>query len=299
MMSALRLSLLRVLAAYVRRVPDHPGQWRIVQLAVAWAPLLRSLGRPVVVRLKDGSRLLVDGTSQTGRIAFATGSYEPRTTALIRASVRPGDTVVDVGANIGYFSIVAARAVGAAGRVLAFEPVPAVRHALMENLGLNGVGAVEVRDEALSRQSGEVSFFVGPAQDTGLGSLRALQHGTQIRVQQRRFDDIFDRQSRVALVKIDVEGGELGVLQGMEECLRRDRPEIVLEVTDEFLRALGASAEQLHRFLSDLGYYMWMIPEEGPLAPVRTAADVANCPSQFNAFCSADGANDAVSHGGE
>ena len=284
-MRAWRLFLLRMVAAYVRHAPPHPGQWRLAHLAVQWAPLLKTARRPRIVRLREGFRLLVDGKSQTGRIAYATGGYEPRTTKIMQALVHPGDTVIDVGANIGYFSIVAARAAGKIGRVLAFEPVPDVRQSLIANLRLNHLEHVSVRSEALSAASGEATFYLGPQQDTGLGSLRALAEGREMRVQQMRFDDLWDRQTRVALVKIDVEGAEHQVLQGMTDCLAGDRPDILLEVTDEYLRGLGSSAQTLFAFLTSRGYSMYEIPDEGPLIPVRTTADLAKCPSQFNALC--------------
>lgn len=287
MSPTLRRLLLPVVAAYVRRVPPHPGHWRLAHLAVRWAPLLKTSKRSRVVRLREGFKLLVDGTSQTGRIAYATGDYEPRVTRIMQALVRPGDTVVDVGANIGYFSIVAARAAGPTGHVLAFEPVPRVRQSLQANLRLNDLPNVSVHSEALSAASGEATFYLGPQLDTGLGSLRALADGEEIRIRQVRFDDLWDGSRRVALVKIDVEGAELLVLEGMAECLARDRPEILLEVTDQYLRGLGSSAEALFTFLTSRGYSFYEIPDNGPLIPVSTLLDLARCPSQFNALCSA------------
>lgn len=281
-----RLLLLKLAAAYVRSVPPHPGQWRIANWAVKSAPLLRAALRPRVIRLREGFRLEVEGHSQTGRIAYVTGRYEPGTTRVMQALAHPGDTVIDVGANIGYFSIVAARAVGAAGRVVAFEPVPAVRQRLIANLRLNHLEHVEVRLEALSAASGEVRFYPGPVDDTGLASLRRLADSDEIRVRQARFDDIWDQAARVALVKIDVEGAELQVLEGMTACLARDRPDVILEVTDEYLRGLGASAVTLLSFVTRHGYRMYQILEDGHLVPVGREADLATCPSQFNALCS-------------
>jgi FkbM family methyltransferase len=269
-------------------MPDHPGRWRIALKAVEWSPLLRTLAKPVVVRLKDGTRLVVDGSSQTGRIAYATGEYEPRTTAIIKQRVLPGATVVDVGANIGFFSIVAARAAGPSGRVLAFEPVTGTRAALEQNVALNGLTNVVIRSQALAAETGVATFYRGPAEDTGLASLRALATGGTLHIQTCRFDDIYDHVSPVALVKIDVEGAELGVLQGMRATLARYMPDIVLEVTDTYLRALGASAAQLIDFLHALGYRIWLIPEDGPLRPIAGESDLEACPEQFNAFCSRD-----------
>jgi FkbM family methyltransferase len=203
----------------------------------------------------------------------------------MRALVKPGDTVIDVGANIGYFAIIAARAAGPAGQVHAFEPVESIRRSLVANLQLNGITDVRVHHEALSNTAGETTFYLGPDQDTGLGSLRQLSTGVSIRVQQACFDDWWTRPSRVGLVKIDVEGAELRVLEGMTQCLVRDRPDILLEVTDAYLEGLGASAEELIALLKDHGYQVFEIPEDGPLVALNDAADLARCPSQFNALC--------------
>jgi FkbM family methyltransferase len=268
-------------------MPAHPGDWRIANLAVTLAPELSRRRRPVTFRLKDGIRLTTDGTSQTGRIAYATGVYEPAVATLIRQRLRAGDTFIDVGANIGYFSLVAARAVGPNGKVLAFEPSPEVRRTLAENLRLNEAGNVVVRTEALGPAHREVTFFTGPADDTGLGSLRRLEKGREIRVQQVPFDAIATGVARVSMVKIDVEGGETGVLEGMAATLSAQRPEIIVEVTDEFLRALGSSARQLLALLRGHGYRVWRLDDNGALKAIDSEADLDRCPAQFNAFCSA------------
>lgn len=230
-------------------------------------------------------RLYVDGKSQTGRIAYATGLYEPRATELIKSSLKPGDLFVDIGANIGYFSLLAARTVGDSGQVIAFEPVPAVREALLHNLSLNQVGNVIVRAEALGPTEGEVRFYCGPDGDTGLASLRALDQGREIVVNQVAFDQLDRPKRRVAFVKIDVEGAELHALSGMQKCLRRDQPHLIVEFTDAYLRGMNASAKALYEYLAALGYRIFHIPEEGELRPLDTADALSTCPTQFNAFC--------------
>jgi FkbM family methyltransferase len=284
---AWRLSALRVLAMYLRHTPPHPGRWRLALRAVSLAPVLKRSTRPRVVRIPGGGRLEVDGSSQTGRILYATGEYEPATARLITASLRPGDLMVDVGANIGFFSILAARRVGPSGRVLAFEPAAPVRARLEANLRLNGLDNVDVRGDALGAATGPTTFYPGPSTDTGLASCRPLPASASITIDQVRFDDLTAGLPAVRLIKIDVEGAELNVLQGMSACLRRDRPDLIVEFTDAFLRALGGSAEALHAFLCGHGYAVSLIREDGALEPIPDATHLARCPGQFNAFCSA------------
>jgi FkbM family methyltransferase len=278
-----RLFLLRCIGAYLRNAPDHPGRWRLIGPAVALAPALRSRTRPIVINVRDGFRMQIDGSSQTGRILYATGEYESETSQLIQRLLGPGQTMIDVGANIGYFAIVGARAVGSQGRVVAFEPVTGVREQLVRNLQLNGLANVTIRDEALSARSGTAVFFTGPQDDTGLASLRPLAASAQVRVAQARLDDLWDARQPIALIKIDVEGAELAALEGMAECLSRHSPDLIVEMTDEYLRALGASAASLLAFLAEKGYSMYRIDHHA-LVPIPGPADLARCPSQFNAL---------------
>ena len=277
-----RRFLLSCLGAYLRHAPDHRGRWRLIAPAVALAPVLRSRTQPFVIRVRDGFRMRIDGSSQTGRMLYATGEYESETSRLVQRLLGPGQTMIDVGANIGYFSIVGARAVGTQGQVVAFEPVTAVRERLLANLRLNGLTNVTVRVEALSARSGTAVFFTGPQDDTGLASLRPLAASTQVNVAQARFDDLWDASRPVALVKIDVEGAELAALEGMAGCLDRDSPDLIVEVTDDYLRAMDASAVSLVTFLADKGYAMYRIDHHA-LVPVD-AAHLDQCPSQFNAL---------------
>jgi FkbM family methyltransferase len=279
-----RRFVLRCVGMYLRRAPMHPGRWRLIEPAVMMAPLLRTMSGSRVIRAREGFRLRVDGSSQTGRMLYMTGEYEQATTRVIQKILAPGQTMIDVGANIGYFSILGARTVGPHGRITAFEPMGRVRQQLVENLRLNGLANVTVREEALARASGEASFYPGPENDTGLASLRPLERSAEVRVKQARLDDLWDHQHSIALIKMDVEGAEMSALEGMEQCLRRHEPDLIVEITDEYLRGLGSSAASLYAFLDGKGYAAYEIGTEGRLFPVTSAGQLERCPSQFNAL---------------
>lgn len=279
------LAELRVLGAYLRHAPEHRGRWRLARRAAALAPALRTSTGVRVIRVRGVGWLAVDGTSQTGRILYAIGVYERGSTELLRRVLRSGDTMIDIGANIGYFSVVAARAVGHGGRVVAFEPQDRVRRRLEQNLRLNHLHNVTVRHEALSSSAGEMDFYA-PEADTGLASLRHLDGLGATRVETRTFDELWDG-GPVRLVKIDVEGAEEHVLSGMTRCLSTWRPDLLVEVTDTYLRGLGSSARTLFERLTAAGYRMHRIDDDGTLEPIASASALDRLPAQFNAFCHA------------
>jgi len=282
LMSWRRLLLLGI-GAYLRHAPEHPGRWRLIEPAVRLAPALKGVRNPFVIRVRDGFRMQIDGSSQTGRMLYATGEYETETSRLMQRLLKPGDTMIDVGANIGYFTRLASRAVGPTGRIVAFEPMQPVRERLLRNIALNGLTNVTVCDDALADASGESVFYAGPANDTGLASLRPLSDSTEVKVRRARLDDMWSASDRIALIKIDVEGAEMAAIRGMTACLVRDAPDLILEVTDDYLRAMGSSAEELVSHLRGLGYSMYRIAHE-QLVAIPDSAALKSCPTQFNAL---------------
>jgi FkbM family methyltransferase len=258
----------------LRRCPVEGVRWRLVPWGLR---LARALPPDTVrtVRTRDGFRMRVRVGDWLGRHVYVRGEYEPATARVFKALLQPGNTFIDVGANAGYFSLLASKCVGPSGRVWAFEPVPVTREELLANLKLNDAGNVKVFAQALSNAAGTASLSVGPVDHRGTSSLRALDDGSAtLIVETARLDDLLSPGQKVDCVKIDVEGAEHLALQGMVGCLKRDRPDLVLEVTDEFLRPLGSSAEGLCRALADLGYRMYMIDHTGlvPFEPGEAAA---------------------------
>jgi FkbM family methyltransferase len=173
------------------------------------------------------------------------GTYEPEQTRLFEEWIRPGATVLDVGAHVGYYTLVSAVLAGPRGRVVAFEPNPTNHGFLKRHVALNGCGNVEVVQAAVSDAAGTARFDFGGGSGTGhLADQGALE------VRTVRVDDVCaERGLAPGAMKIDVEGAELRVLRGAEQTLRRHRPVIFLSTHGaevhrdclEWLRGLGYS----------------------------------------------------------
>lgn len=252
----------RALAAFGRAMGGRARAFDLYQRRFAETLAgRRADGEPVFRRMRLGPVRVWGEVSHFsfGKTWFERGGYEPLTVDLFAAVLRPGATFVDVGANHGYFTVLAAKLVGSAGRVEAFEPNPTVADALARVLALNDLsGQVAVHRVALSDREGHADFYpsVSPVND-GLSSLlvsdAALEHGVlrrdrTVRVPTETFDAFAERVGlgRVDLLKIDVEGAEALVLGGMARTLAERPPRrIVCELVP------GSEAERL---LLDHGY---------------------------------------------
>jgi FkbM family methyltransferase len=164
------------------------------------------------------------------------GTYEPELQSAIADLAKPGMVAYDVGANIGYISLLLARAVGESGRVVAFEALPENINRLRENLALNRLEArVEVVPAAVMDHNGQVEFLIGPSGGMGkaLGSAgRDSQYNQSIPVEGLSLDDYVFRQgnSPPQLVKIDIEGGEVMAIPGMRRLLMEAHPILLMEL---------------------------------------------------------------------
>jgi FkbM family methyltransferase len=171
----------------------------------------------------------------------------------IRANIRPGDLVCDIGANKGSYLYWMSRW---AGRVVAFEPQPGLSAYLIQVCAGLKMTNVTIEMKGVSDRSGDSLLFL-PSVDSPEASL--IQHGeaTSIPVAIVSLDDYFAPDDRIGLMKIDVEGGELDVLKGAVRILRQHRPVLVFEAEQRHLRE-GKVADAF-AFLADLGYEGWFI----------------------------------------
>ena len=241
--------------ARVRRLP--PGARARVQLLMNRA-LKR---RPRTFRAAPTVHgFSVDGSTSDliQRYLYVFGTWEPQLTDWVRDHLRPGDVVVDVGANIGYFSLLASGLVGHTGSVIAFEAVPSIADALERNLQRNGA-SVEVHRRAVGESPGAIEVFRSIGSNVGRsgtsGGTDMLSEGE---VPVVRGADALPRElwSRIRLVKIDVEGDEQRVLRGLQPVLAAlpAGAAVLTEVTPADLEERGGSAEQVMTFMRDLGF---------------------------------------------
>lgn len=180
--------------------------------------------------------------------------YEPETFRFFRENLRAGDIVLDIGAHIGLFSVVAARLVGDGGNVLAFEPTPFTRDVLREVIELNGCdNVVEIRSEAVSAAKGETVFFdTGDSISNANSLVRTARSKTEIPIILTSVDDFArERNLRIDCLKIDVEGVELDLLRGARETFLRQRPVARLGLHPPFIAENGQSLDEIWQVLDE------------------------------------------------
>lgn len=184
------------------------------------------------------------------------GVWEPYETELLRACLVPGARVLDVGANIGYFTVIAAACVGEQGRVYAFEPEPDNFRLLTENVALNGLQQrVTLCQAALSSRRGNACLYLNP-DNLGDHQLHAEVPGrARLAVATERGDDWFrGRERALDFVKIDVQGHEYEALNGLLPLLVASGKglRLLVELTPRSLRCAGSSGRQLIELLARL-----------------------------------------------
>jgi FkbM family methyltransferase len=201
--------------------------------------------------LKDGRRLRCQLADRTQRTMYL-GLFEPRETRLLGRLLECGDTFIDVGAHIGWFATMASRCVRERGHVVACEPYPSNAAMLKVNLALNGCRNVRVVEAAASSRPGTIAL-AGSGGDSG--SVTALSWAREGRVQvpATTLDEIVGDVSRVALMKVDVEGWEAHVLRGADQTLSHTE-RVLIEINPEALRKAESSADEVFGLLRRAGF---------------------------------------------
>ncbi len=220
----------------------------------------RLFRKPFTVSWLDDLQLTLYPGNETSRAIFVTGRYEPNEFCLLSKILKPGMTCVDVGANIGLYTLYAARRVGVSGCVLAIEPSSREMGTLKGNVEINALNNVRVRQVALSDRASEVELLVARAQNSGHNTLGAFGYNTPLdhreRTRTQSLDEIVQGEglSKIDVIKMDIEGAELSALRGAVNTLRRDHPLLLLELADRLLQHQNASSANVLSLLSQHGY---------------------------------------------
>lgn len=204
-----------------------------------------------------GSRIDLDLRDLLQREIYL-GVFEPKETSWALAWLRPGMTFVDVGANVGYYTLLAAHRVAQSGRILAVEPGPYAYQRLCETVNRNGLDQVRTLQVALGEQSCTLPLYVPPEASRNY-SPTMVPHasGTAVDTVVRTLDDCLEEWGveTVDLLKLDVEGFEPAVLRGARRALAQGRIGAVLcEFNDYWLREAGASPMALYQTLTATGF---------------------------------------------
>jgi len=206
------------------------------------------------------------------------GIYEPLETELVKREVRTGDIVLDLGANIGYFTLIFAKIVGEEGRVYAFEPDPKNFALLQKNVRANGYNNVTFVQKAVSNTTGSTKLFLCPdASDTRIydpGDNRPT-----IEIESVRLDDYFTGGGRkIDFIKMDIQGAEGGALQGMAGLIKENRVKMVTEFWPKGLQGFGIDRDEFMRLLLHYGFKLYQIDDE------KNSVDPADIPEIFRKY---------------
>jgi FkbM family methyltransferase len=195
-----------------------------------------------------GSRMFIPAWARMQDLVL--DSYEPKVSACLRELLQPGMVFCDVGANLGVFTLLAARQVGPTGQVFSFEPVPANFDVLQRNVEINQFRNVTCIPKAVAQCNGVSKLYL--SQYCGSHSLidhPAASSGEVLEIETVRLDSI-SNLDRIDVLKIDVEGAELEVVKSLGNL----RPKIILEYFPERISRSGLDGNAFLKVLRELGY---------------------------------------------
>jgi FkbM family methyltransferase len=215
--------------------------------------LLNIQGNKIYVKAMDGG---------TAAVLLGGSAYEKYETELFEKMVQDGMVVVDIGANIGYYTLIAAKLVGKKGRIYAFEPEASSYELLCKNIQANGYTNIVPIEKAVSKTTGKTKLYVDRALTdiSSFGKDNVLPYSKNadcLEVETITLDDFFERavgDDRIDFMKIDVEGAEELVVDGADRILRNNRLKILIEFVPRQLRNVGAEPPELLYKLQNYGF---------------------------------------------
>jgi len=228
---------------------------------------------PALFTNQDGIVFDLDMSSFIERFIYCFNYYEPGDIAAVRKLLRSGDVVIDVGANVGQYALMAAKMVGSSGAVYAFEPSPNILSKLRYNRKLNGLSNLQIVPSAAGSESRLCDFYPAAGYNQGIGSLvyhggndAGVRSAKPIQVEVITLDTFCDNNGidRVDFIKIDAEGYDLEVLKGAVQTLKSNQGiAVVVEMVEKEADVNGLCVE-IDRFMRSLSFRPFCSADRSP-----------------------------------
>ncbi len=218
----------------------------------------------VNIRLKHAGKMQLNTGDYIDNWLYIGADFEPHVVRLFIKFLQKGDNVLDIGANIGYFTLIASRLVGTGGKVFSFEPTPATFERLQKNVSANRCINVQLFQQAVSNKEASVELHVpkGEIKNSGRASFRSIEEQNfVVRVKATAIDAMLCELPKISLVKMDIEGAEGLALQGMISLIERDHPLFIMELSDDYLKQLNFSAVDILAFFRQREYKIFRAGE--------------------------------------
>ena len=250
----------------------------------------------------DGNKLYLD-SSDSLRLSVKK-EFEPQTTDLIQKNIFSGNIVVDIGANIGFFTLIMSKGVKKEGKVFSFEPELENYKLLSKNVKENNLQNIILENKAVGNKNGSTEMYLASKENNIysqsmhriFSSKIVSQNSTPITIKIIKLDDFFEKLDlikKIDLIKIDVEGAEFDVLKGMNKILDSNKDlKIIMEFSLENLQDFGSKPDEVVDFLLKKNFKLWKINEnEKKLEGIFNIEDIKRLDDErngLNIFCQRD-----------
>jgi FkbM family methyltransferase len=223
------------------------------------------------------------------RYLYLFGIWEPNLTAWIRRRLAPGDVFIDVGANIGYYSLLAAHLVGPTGRVVAVEPSPRFARVLTDAADTNRLGNIRIVHAAASDTTGQLTFYT--ESPTNLGATTMVRPRSPVtasfRAEAAPLPDLLapDELVQARIIKIDAEGAEAAVVRGLAPVIDHLHPsaELVIEITPRLLAKQGQTPADVTEPLTATGFHTYRLDNDYAAGSYPRARRLPDVPRRWTA----------------
>jgi FkbM family methyltransferase len=231
----------------------------------------KSLGiadKPYTKRLHNNFYMLLNPTEHIQQQLFWYGCYEKELGDLLKKMLRSNDVFIDIGANIGYFSLLSAN-VSPSVKVISFEPGKDLFQKMKENFSINDSKNIVAINAAVGEINEERELFLSDANNLGMSSFHQPENysGRKEKVVVITIDDWYKTSGlgKIDLIKLDIEGSELAALKGMSAVLEKQKPALIVEINPEILSLFDLKPLDIYNYLNQFNFDRFLISGNGRL----------------------------------